>query len=130
VSVRFWALILWWAGPGVQARSLGCVTASGPAGGRCWVTALRLIWRMMKTIVDDLPGNSHADPTDAGLSQTAGQMTSAEGDSLRALRTIIFKHDPGANSVVLRRILAPSGDFLWVCPDHAAEYDPGLPVLP
>jgi hypothetical protein len=50
---------------------------------------------MMKTIVDDLPGNSHADPTDAGLSQTAGQMTSAEGDSLRALRTIVFKHDPG-----------------------------------
>ena len=50
---------------------------------------------MMKTIVDDLPGNSHADPTDAGLGQAAGQVTSAEGDSLRALRTIIFKHDPG-----------------------------------
>ena len=57
-------------------------------------------------------------------------MTSAEGDSLRALRTIIFKHDPGRKFGDLRRMLAPSGDFLWVCPDHAAEYDPGLPVLP
>ena len=105
---------------------MGCVTASGPALGNGAAAHLE----MMKTIVDDLPGNSHADPTDAGLSQTAGQMTSAEGDSLRALRTIIFKHDPGANSVVLRRMLAFSGEFLWVCPDHAAEYDPGLPVLP
>ena len=70
----------------------------------------------MKIIVDDLAGNSHADPTDAGLGQAAGQMTSAEGDSLRALRTIIFKHDPGRKFGGLRRMLAPSGDFSGCAP--------------
>lgn len=85
---------------------------------------------MMKTIVYDLPGNSHADPADAGLGQAVGQMTSAEGDLLRALRTIIFKHDPGCKFGGLRCVLTPSGDFLWTRPEHGTEYDPGLPVLP
>jgi len=29
----------------------------------------------------------------------------------------------------LRRVLTPAGDFLWVCPEHYREYDPGLPDL-
>ncbi len=24
----------------------------------------------------------------------------------------------------------PTGDYLWVCPVHYRQYDPGLPVLP
>lgn len=30
----------------------------------------------------------------------------------------------------LRRVRAPSGEFLWVRASHCSEYDPGLPPLP
>jgi internalin A len=85
---------------------------------------------MMRTLVEDLPNKSSTDLIDGDLSQTTGKMTAAEGDALRTFRTVIFKYDPSRRFGGLRRVQAPSGDFLWVCPNHSTEYDPGLPMVP
>ena len=85
---------------------------------------------MMKTIIDDLPGQSAKVRAYAGLGQVVGQITAAEGEALRALRLLIFEHDPLQKFGGLRRVQEPSGDLLWVCPDHYTDYDPGLPAVP
>jgi internalin A len=83
---------------------------------------------MMKAMVypDEPAGELGA----ANPGHPTGQVTAAEGDALRALRVIIFEHDRTRQFGGLRRVQAPSGDFLWVCPYHYAEYAPGLPALP
>ena len=83
----------------------------------------------MKAIVDAFPDESARELATASPGQPTAQMTAAEGDSLRALRVIIFEHDPMRKFGGLQRVQAPSGDFLWVCPRHYAEYDPGLPLV-
>jgi hypothetical protein len=57
---------------------------------------------------------------------------SVEGAGLRALRTLLVEVDPTMAFGDLRRVVAPSGEFLWVCPtpEHLHVYDPGLPELP
>lgn len=67
--------------------------------------------------------------TDVNPSQITDQMTPAESNALRTLRVIIFENDPERKFGGLRRVQAPSGDFLWVCPDQYSEYDPGLPEM-
>lgn len=62
--------------------------------------------------------------------RTSEQITAAQGAALRALRIIILEHDHMRRFGGLQRVQAPSGDFLWVCPHHYVEYDPGLPSLP
>lgn len=85
---------------------------------------------MMKAIVDALPDEPLRELANASPTLPTAQITAAEGDALRTLRVIIFEHDPMRRFGSLRRVQAPSGDFLWVCPHHRAEYDPGLPTLP
>ena len=85
---------------------------------------------VMKAFVDDLPSIPPSELSNADLQQAKDKLTSAEGDALRAFRAIIFKCDPLRKFGGLRRVQAPSGDFLWVCADHYIEYDPGLPALP
>jgi hypothetical protein len=46
------------------------------------------------------------------------------------LRVLLFEHDHMRAFGGLRRVQAPSGDFLWVCADHYPDYDPGLPSIP
>lgn len=58
-----------------------------------------------------------------------GQLTAAEGAALRALRTIIFEHDPLRAFGGLRRVQSSAGDLLWVCEYHYTDYDPGLPII-
>ncbi|MBN9521099.1 hypothetical protein J0H58_21700 [bacterium] len=53
-------------------------------------------------------------------------LTEAQGAGLRALRTLLKKHDPSSEWGRLRRVLTNEGDFQWVCPVHYSEYDPGL----
>jgi hypothetical protein len=55
--------------------------------------------------------------------------SSAEGAGLRALRTFLMAEDPVQSFGGLRRVPNPSGDFLWICPEHYREYDRGLPVV-
>ena len=83
---------------------------------------------MMKTIVDSLPREPAREMADVG--QATGQMTAAEGDALRALRALILENDKMRKFGRMRRVQSSSGDFLWVCPNHYVEYDPGLPSLP
>jgi hypothetical protein len=54
----------------------------------------------------------------------------AEGESLRAFRTLLFEVDRSRGFGGLRRVVAPEGHFLWVCPEHYPCYDPGLPTVP
>lgn len=86
---------------------------------------------MMKAIVEALPDEPIKELAAATASPglPATQITAAEGDALRALRVIIFEHDRMRRFGGMRRVQAPSGDFLWVCPHHHTEYDPGLPTL-
>ena len=85
---------------------------------------------LMKELVKPLP-------TAVGLAdpkiETTGSgdaLTQAEGDGLRAFRQFLLTTDPPRRFGGLRRVQAPSGDLLWVCPDHYPIYDPGLPSLP
>jgi internalin A len=80
---------------------------------------------LMKVLVEKLPQGG-----DATSSRTTGQLTSAEGSGLRALRALLFAEDAPRFFGDLRRVLTTAGDFLWVCPLHYLEYDPGLPSLP
>jgi internalin A len=91
----------------------------------------------MGTILDDLPskaerpvpGSAFITPSGQPTATDPGQLTAAEGEGLRALRAIVFDHDPLRAFGGLRRVQAPSGDLLWVCAKHYPEYDPGLPVI-
>ena len=62
--------------------------------------------------------------------QMPNQITRAEGQAARAIRSVLFELDPMRAFGDLRRVQVPSGDFLWVCPHHYLEYDPGLPIIP
>jgi hypothetical protein len=85
----------------------------------------------MKTLVDKLP---EAKPHELEIEPEAqhtvvSRLTPAEGQALRALRVLLFRQDQNRAFGGLRRVHAPSGDFLWVCADHYRHYDPGLPRL-
>lgn len=54
-------------------------------------------------------------------------LASAEGAGLRVFRTLLFELDKSQYFGGLRRVLNPSGDYLWVCPSHYLDYDPGVP---
>ena len=56
----------------------------------------------------------------------------AEGAELRAFRALLVQLDSTMRFGDLRRVLTPSGDYLWICPrpEHYRIYDPGLPTLP
>lgn len=65
----------------------------------------------------------------SSLGGSADQLTPAQGQALRAIRFLLFKQDPVRAFGDLRRVQAPSGEFLWVCTNHYAEYNPPLPRI-
>jgi internalin A len=87
---------------------------------------------VMQAIVDNLPADALGMTDREFTEQDAGpgKLTRAEGQALRAVRQIIFENDQLRAFGGMRRVQAPSGDLLWVCPVHYPEYDPGLPALP
>lgn len=64
------------------------------------------------------------------MSGDSRRLVPAEGSALRAFRAMLFDQDHARRFGDLRRVLAPSGEFLWVCPEHYSSYDPGLPTIP
>jgi internalin A len=86
--------------------------------------------QLMGTLVADLPGKPGQDLASSAMDQASSDLTPAEGEALRALRVILFQFDKLQAFGGLRRVQAPSGDFLWVCAEHYRDYDPGLPALP
>ena len=84
--------------------------------------------KIMTTLVGDLP--AIADQHDEkDLTTFSGQLTTAEGAALRALRAGIFERDRQRAFGGLHRVETAAGDLLWVCQNHYREYDPGLPKL-
>ena len=84
----------------------------------------------MATLVDKLPDELPGQQEEMDLSELPSQLTLPEGEALRGLRVLLFEHDRLRSFGGLRRVHAPSGDFLWVCPTHYPDYDPGLPSIP
>lgn len=86
--------------------------------------------QLATALIDSLP--SSAPSTAAGLDTVSpgNQLSPAQGEAWRAVRALLFEYDPARTFGDLRRVQAPSGEFLWVCQDHYPEYDPGLPRIP
>ncbi|MER7459124.1 COR domain-containing protein [Micromonospora sp. NPDC126480] len=85
---------------------------------------------LMNTLVDKLPERVGLDfEEEKELEDTKG-LTLAQGQGLRVLRVVLLEEDPTRSFGDLRRVHAASGEYLWVCPTHYSEYDPGLPVIP
>ena len=66
---------------------------------------------------------------EVGSVRVSDDMTGAEGAGLRMLRAVVFEHDPAQYFGGLRRVVTSSGEFLWICPNHYSDYDPGLPAV-
>jgi hypothetical protein len=82
---------------------------------------------LMQRLVETLPELGEERNIALG---TTTELTGAQGAGLRALRTLLFDKDRSRVFGGLRRVQDPSGDFVWICPRHYPEYDPGLPELP
>jgi internalin A len=85
---------------------------------------------VMNAVVADLPKDLDRKPEISGITDITSQLSAAEGQGLHALRAILFEHDRLKTFGGMRRVQTSSGDFIWVCPDHYREYDPGLPTVP
>ena len=81
---------------------------------------------LMKTLVEHVPLGKPARYVGDGED---GVLTSAEGVGLKELRRLLFEKDPEQRFGGLRRRQTTAGDFVWICPEHDSEYDPGLPQL-
>jgi len=84
---------------------------------------------LMKTLVADLPKELQ-DQRELVSTESARQLTPAEGQAARAIRVLLFERDRMRAFGGLRRVQTPSGEFAWVCSGHYPEYDPGLPSIP
>ncbi|MEU8260784.1 COR domain-containing protein [Micromonospora sp. NPDC048999] len=109
------------------------VPVAGAAAGATWNEQLssqaQKDLELMKALTDQLPTDIRLEQ-DAPTSEASGQLTPAQGAALRNFRYWLLKTDPQQGFGGLRRVQAPSGELLWVCPAHYPEYDPGLPILP
>ena len=51
------------------------------------------------------------------------------GAELREFHDLLEAEAKGRRWGGLRRVPTKTGDYLWVCPKHYAEFDPALPKL-
>jgi hypothetical protein len=84
----------------------------------------------MKELVKPLPTALPSTDPKLRAGDAATALTPAEGAALRAFRQFLITTDRARRFGGMRRVQAPSGELLWVCPDHYPTYDPGLPTLP
>jgi hypothetical protein len=81
----------------------------------------------MQELLDEFP-EQPADGPDWTATGNA-RLTPAAGAYLRGVRHLLDEIDGFRSYGGLERVQAPSGEVLWVCKEHAAEYNPGLPVM-
>jgi len=86
--------------------------------------------QLLESIIDRLPTEVLSSGWEIETLEVSTKLSLAEGQALRALRQFLREQDPARAYGTLRRVLAETGEFLWVCPEHYAEYDPGLPTIP
>jgi internalin A len=102
--------------------------------------AMRELVEETEHLTESPPGNGHrrgggsggsgGSEGSAGDGGPPGQLTHAEGASLRELRELLFRLDPDRWFGGLERAHSVTGGYLWLCPEHHAQYDRGLPRVP
>ena len=85
-------------------------------------------FKFMEKLTTELLRDELDVPRQAGESRSG--LNEAEGSGLRQFQSLLLELDPPRKWGDLRRVQNAAGDYLWVCPRHYREYDPGLPVLP
>jgi internalin A len=85
---------------------------------------------LMKTVFYKVPENAEHDGGMAESTGTTAGLTPVQGKALRGFRAFLLQQDTARAFGDLRRVHAPSGEVLWVCPEHHPIYDPGLPTIP
>jgi hypothetical protein len=86
---------------------------------------------LMKSLIESLPKGEGEEGVALSELVTASRPAQVEGAGLRAFRALLLERDPHRRFGDLRRVLTPSGEYLWVCPSvHYPRYNPELPVLP
>jgi internalin A len=126
VQVRPYAALV------VRALRLVAPIAASISGGLLGtdLATVRAELHTMAAVLQEFPA-SRGEEADAGDPlRLARGLEPAEGQALRAFRAFLFEHDKARAFGGLSRVQAPSGEFLWVCPTHRTEYDPGLPDIP
>ncbi len=88
------------------------------------------LFEQMETLITVIPHEPIEDESGLNSIERESQLSEAQGQALRGIRVVIFEHDHARAFGDLRRVQAPSGDFLWVCARHYSYYDPGLPSAP
>ena len=90
---------------------------------------LQVMESVVAALPDEAVGDKVAELAKGGRHRAGHRAAGAE---LRAVRALLIDLDPAMRFGDLRRVVAPAGEYLWVCPggDHYRAYDPGLPVLP
>ena len=64
------------------------------------------------------------------LESSISGLTRAQGSAFRQFHSLLLELDPNRKWARMRRFPTAAGDYLWICPEHHREYDPGLPKLP
>jgi internalin A len=110
------------------------VPLAGPAGNTSFTAELldqaRSHLQEMSILLADQSSHLTSRIMDSDHGKPGKQLTPSEGQALRAIRVALFENDLSRAFGGMRRVQDASGDFLWVCPTHYPEYDPGLPEVP
>ena len=116
----------------VRALRLVAPIAASISGGLLGtdLATVRAELRTMAAVLQEFPASRGEEADLGGPLRLARGLEPAEGQALRAFRAFLFEHDKARAFGGLSRVQAPSGEFLWVCPTHRTEYDPGLPDIP
>ena len=59
-----------------------------------------------------------------------GELTVPEAAGLREFHALLAMIDPASHWGDLRPTMTKEGDYLWLCPEHHREFDPGLITIP
>ena len=82
---------------------------------------------LMEKCAGALPGGELE--TLGGAEQPTGFFKRPVGAELREFHDLLEAEAKGRRWGGLRRVPTKTGDYLWVCPKHYAEFDPALPKL-
>ena len=112
----------------IVGKSLRVVTAlAGLSGAGQIIEAtskqLEAMEKLTKELIPDRV-------TGGDLADDGSGLTRVKGEAFRQFQSLLLELDKDRKWAGMRRFLTPAGDYLWICPEHHREYDPGLPVLP
>jgi hypothetical protein len=82
---------------------------------------------LMRALLEELPDFPHKASGPAATA--AGRPRPATGADLRAIRELLHELDHYKLYGGLTQVRVPSGEYLYICPQHMSGYDPGLPVI-